>query len=234
MTMNDPFPRIFPLGSNAVCIEFGDTISERTNDLANALTDDLERNSFAGFIESVPAYASVTVFYDVIETSRSVRGGSGVFESVANHLRTRISALAPADARSIVEIEIPVNFGGSDGPDLDFIADRAGLSVEETIGIFTSRVYRVYMLGFLPGFPYLASVDARLAAPRKDTPRTKVARGSVGIAGFQTGIYPVDSPGGWQIIGRAEIPVFDGGQVPPSLLSPGDRVRFVAALKDDD
>jgi inhibitor of KinA len=123
-------------------------------------------------------------------------------------------------------VEIPVCYGGRFGPDLGAVAAWAGMDPHLVIAAHASREYRVFMLGFLPGFPYMASVDERIAMPRRDTPRTRVAAGSVGIAGPQTGVYSFDSPGGWQIIGRTPLVLFDAGHQPPALLAPGQRVRF--------
>jgi inhibitor of KinA len=123
-------------------------------------------------------------------------------------------------------IEIPVKFGGDYGPDLDTAAALSGLAPDEFVSIFLEREYRVYMLGFLPGFPYMGEVDERIAVPRLASPRTRVPRGSVGIAGRQTGIYPLESPGGWQLIGRTDVKMFEPESDPPVLLQPGDLVTF--------
>jgi inhibitor of KinA len=125
-----------------------------------------------------------------------------------------------------VALDIPVCYGGTFGPDLPGVAAWAGCTAEEVVAAHTQRSYRVFMLGFLPGFPYLAPVDDRIAMPRRDAPRPLVAAGSVGIAGRQTGIYPFDSPGGWQIIGRTPLTLFDPSHEPPALVAPGQRVQF--------
>ena len=124
-------------------------------------------------------------------------------------------------------VEIPVRYGGEDGPDLPSLADWARCSPEEVIERHSSRIYRVYMLGFVPGFAYMGRVDARIAAPRRRVPRDRVPAGSVGIAGEQTGVYPIVTPGGWQLIGRTDTVMFDAARPRPSLLQPGDEVRFV-------
>jgi len=126
-------------------------------------------------------------------------------------------------------VEIPVVYGGESGPDLAFVAAHTGLSADEVIRRHTAPTYTVYFIGFTPGFPYLGGMDVRLTAPRLETPRARVPAGSVGIAGPQTGVYPLESPGGWRIIGRTHLPLFDLSAQPPSLLSPGDEVRFVRA-----
>ena len=166
---------------------------------------------------------------DVVSTIRSV---AVFFDPLATDVATLASTLlehrndAPSeDAGRLVEV--PVAYGGDAGPDLADVAAFARLTPDAVVERHAARTYRVYMLGFLPGFPYMGSVDESIAAPRRSTPRVRVPAGSVGIAGRQTGIYPRDSPGGWQIIGRTPVELFDAGRVPPALLAPGDSVRFV-------
>jgi KipI family sensor histidine kinase inhibitor len=140
---------------------------------------------------------------------------------------SRIEVIAHVPERAA--IDIPVIYGGAGGPDLEAVAELAGCPVSEVIARHAARTYRVYMLGFVPGFAYMGTVDPAIAAPRHRVPRERVPAGSVGIAGQQTGVYPVESPGGWQLIGRTSTVMFDAARTPPSLLSPGDRVRFVPA-----
>lgn len=220
-------PKIFPLGDGALTVDFGNTISVEFNDRAIALASYLAGNPFPGFIEAVPAYSSVSIYFDLIEVRRNIADIKTAFDAVreiVNASLDRVSRQNPIVARTI---EIPVDFGPDAAPDLDQIAAHSGLTVEEAVRIFTSGNYRVYMLGFLPGFAYMGEVDERIAIPRRDTPRLKVPRGSVGIAGRQTGIYPLESPGGWQIIGRTDLEMFTPGSDTPCLLAPGDNVRFV-------
>jgi KipI family sensor histidine kinase inhibitor len=139
------------------------------------------------------------------------------------------SAAAEGPATGAAPVHISVTYGGADGPDLASVAAFASCSEEDVIRLHTENVYRVYMLGFLPGFAYLGSVDPRIAMPRLGTPRLRVPAGSVGIAGAQTGIYPSEMPGGWRIIGRTSIKLFDPTRDEPSMLKAGDRVKFVAA-----
>jgi inhibitor of KinA len=158
-----------------------------------------------------------------------MKGFDSAFDAVSD-IAERALSLLVADATSLVTpSEIPVRFGGSWGPDLGFIAETKSLSTEEVIEIFLERTYHVFMIGFLPGFPYMGEVDDRIVVPRKRSPRTRVPKGSVGIAGTQTGIYPQDSPGGWQIIGRTDMEMFTPGSATPTALEPGDKVRFVQA-----
>jgi inhibitor of KinA len=222
-------PKIFPLGDGALTVDFGNTISVEHNDRAIALASYFTGNPFPGFIEAVPAYSSVSVFYELGD----VRRNFSEFETAFDAVREIVNASLDQDGSEIGipsrTIEIPVDFGHDAAPDLDQIAAHRGLTAEETVRLFTSGTYRVYMLGFLPGFAYMGEVDERIAAPRRDTPRLKVPRGSVGIAGRQTGIYPLESPGGWQIIGRTNVEMFTPHAETPCLLAPGDNVRFVPA-----
>lgn len=220
-------PRIVPLGESAVLVEFGTAISTELNDRAISFCEYLNANPFPGLIEAIPAYASAAVEYDHAAVRRGSPYGSSTFALVREHIEGALG-FAGSGHRQAHEIEIRCTFGGDAGPDLNHVAERAGLSAADVIEIFMGRAYKVYMLGFLPGFAYMGEVDERIATPRRSTPRTLVPRGSVGIAGVQTGVYSLDSPGGWQIIGRTDIAMFRPDLRPPSILSPGDIVRFIA------
>ena len=209
--------RIFHLGDSAATVEFGNELSLELNARSIALAKSLSGQPFPGMIEAAPAYASVTVFYD-----RSTR-----FDSVKRELEQRVLATSVSENAKANLIEIPIVISDEFAPDLDRVANFAELSSHETLDTFLSGTYRVYMLGFLPGFAYMGEVDDKIAAPRLETPRTKVARGSIGIAGRQTGIYPLESPGGWNIIGRTDLQMFDPASDHPCLLKPGDEVRFL-------
>jgi inhibitor of KinA len=173
----------------------------------------------------IPAYSSLTIYYDV-ECFFCAQGEGDAFERVKGYLEAELQQLAPPTFSNDRLIQIPVCYGGDYGPDLQTIAAVKGLPVEEIIHIHTASIYRVYMIGFLPGFPYMGKIDERIAVPRLENPRVKVACGSVGIAGFQTGIYPLESPGGWQLIGRTPIALFNKHNHHPVLLVPGDQVQF--------
>lgn len=222
--------RIFPLGDAALTVEFGTDISEALNKKALALADRFERDSFPGFIECTPAYACTTVFYDLV----AVRRAFPQFPTASDAVRSFVAdALSKAD-RSVAgdradTIEIPVRFDADAAPDLEFVAEKNGLSTDRVVDIFLDKTYRVFMLGFLPGFAYMGEVDERIATPRKSTPRLAVPKGSVGIAGRQTGIYSLESPGGWQIIGCTDVDMFTPDAASPTLLDAGDSVRFVRA-----
>lgn len=221
--------KIFPLGENALTIEFGNEISEKLNRQVISLDRFLSENPFQGLIETVPAYASLTVFFDILTVRKNQRNFSTAFEAVENIVVDSLKSLKTIRKEDSKLLEIPVIFDKESSPDLKFIAESNKLSTERVIEIFLSQTYRVYMLGFLPGFAYMGEIDEKIAAPRKETPRQIVTAGSVGIAGRQTGIYPFDSPGGWQIIGRTETKLFEPENEIPTLFQTGDSVRFYRA-----
>jgi inhibitor of KinA len=226
MTSNSP--RISALGQRALIVEFGDVISTEINDLAIRLSDYLDEHPFPGYVESAPAYSSTYVGFDPRVVTANESLAKTTLDRVAEHVTNALAEIKHGKDPVTKIHEIPVSFGAESGPDLNYIADNSGLSSSEVIEIFTSVTYRVFMLGFLPGFAYLGEVDERIAMPRRATPRQRVPTGSVGIAGHQTGIYPLESPGGWQLIGRTDIELFVPNSMPPCLFGPGDHVRFVA------
>lgn len=213
------FPRILPFGDSGVTIEFGKGIDPAIHKRVLACMTALEREPFPGQIEIVPAYRSVTVYFDPVKTDTESLG------AVLSRTATR-SMHAPS--RRFKTVTLPVFYDPAVAPDLETVAAKARLPIEEVIALHTSVTYRVYMLGFAPGFPYLGLVPKRIAVPRLPTPRKLVPAGSVGIAGNQTGIYPRDSPGGWRIIGRTPVRICDLYASEPFLLKTGDQVRFVA------
>ena len=202
-------PRLCRAGDCAILVEFADEINDAINDRVHAFVEALRAQNRPEIRDLVPAYASLLVCYDPQHTA---------FAEMHDFLRNTLDALSTRATREPRLVEIPTRYGGEFGPDLAFV---------EVIRLHTSVVYRVYFLGFLPGFAYLGSVPEQIAVPRLETPRARVPAGSVGIAGRQTGIYPLESPGGWRIIGRTELSLFDPQREPPTLLHPGDRVRFV-------
>jgi len=209
-----------PLGDSALLISFGELIDEDINDRVHALAGEIERTNFEWLIEVVPAYSSLAVIYDPL-----LIDFKGVRETVE-----RIEVASERFEGKLVEV--PVVYGGQYGPDIEFVAEYNGLSVDDVIEIHSRPVYRVYFLGFLPGFAYLGGMDERIATPRLEKPRLKVPAGSVGIAGRQTGVYPLESPGGWRLVGRTPLRLFNPSNEPPTLLQPGDRVKFVP-IEDD-
>ena len=212
-------PRVDYLGDAALLVTVGDAFDAATNDRVMRLAASLrERPLSTGPTDIVPAISSLAVYF----------APGAVIDRVRHELAERAASIeSSADAAADVPIhEIPVRYGGEDGPDLHDVAVFAGLKERDVIELHASRTYRVYMLGFLPGFAYLGEVDDAIAAPRRPSPRQSVPAGSVGIAGRQTGVYPQVSPGGWQLIGRTSTTMFDAA-AGRSLLQPGERVRFV-------
>jgi len=222
---------ITPLGDSAVLISFGNIIDPVINQQVLSLHQALSTSGFKGFIESVPAYASLAVFYDVATIARHTN--SSPYSFVKNHLLTLLEQTETSTESVKSIIKIPVCYDAEFGIDLQYLAEYHQLTINEIIRLHTAVVYRVYMIGFMPGFAYMGSVDDRLTTPRKDQPRMKVPAGSVGIAGSQTGIYPIDSPGGWQIIGRTPLQFFDTNRSTPCLLNAGDQVQFVSIDKNE-
>jgi inhibitor of KinA len=212
------YPRYLPFGDTALSVEFGDTINLETNRRVISLNEAILKAEIKGVEELVPTYRSLLVRYDPLKTS---------YEQLVFLIKDLENALEGSEAivkgRKIV---VPVVYGGEHGPDLGHVARVHGLTEEEVIRLHSGREYRVYMIGFVAGFPYLGEVADEIATPRLETPRLKVPAGSVGIAEKQTGIYPCEAPGGWQIIGRTALRLFDLQLQPPALLSPSDTVKF--------
>ena len=187
----------------------------------------LLKANIIGVRDIIPAYTTVTVVYD-ITTIRNKISESSATLFVRNKIEEAIQECKQINNEPANTIEIPVCYHDSLGIDLIKIAEQKNLSIDEIIRMHTSTAYTVYMLGFLPGFAYMGTVDERIATPRLNTPRTNVKAGSVGIAGNQTGIYPLDSPGGWNIIGQTPLKMFDAKKEAPCLLKPGDIIKFVS------
>ncbi len=222
--MNGSAFRLVQAGDSVVVVELEDRIDERVNAQAIRLAAVVEAARIGGVRDVVPTYRSVAVYFDPLRTDYT-----GLCDFLSTHA-TEGSASVANDRRNSPRalVRIPVRYGGDDGPDLADVAIFAKLSEAEVIARHTGRVYRVFMMGFLPGFPYLGIVDPAIAAPRRATPRLRVPAGSVGIAGSQTGIYPAETPGGWQVIGRTPVTLFDVSRTGPFLLEPGDAVEFYA------
>ena len=218
-----PKYQIASLSESAIVISFEQIIDEGINDFIRLLDRKINKNPFPGFVESVPAYASLTVYYDLLKVP--VHNGRTAQGFVRNFTEELINKYSFGEYEKVNKsiVEIPVIY---DGEDLDFVCEKTGLSVSEFIKTHTEPLYRVYMMGFLPGFAYLGGMDKRLAVPRRSSPRKQVPAGSVGIAGEQTGIYPVESPGGWQLIGRTEKELLINDESQLTLLKQGDYVRF--------
>ncbi|OON69542.1 5-oxoprolinase subunit PxpB [Hymenobacter sp. CRA2] len=219
--------RLYPLGDAAVVLECGDVISPETHARIQALDAALEAYPLPGLVEYVPAFTTLTVFFDPWLLYQA--GYPDPYAAVVEHVQQLLlPELAPlATQHAAPPVEVPVCYGGKFGPDLDEVARHTGLSPAEVISLHAAPDYLVYMIGFAPGFPYLGGLDTRLATPRKAQPRPLVPAGSVGIAGPQTGIYSLPTPGGWQLIGRTPLRLFRPGDAEPSLLHAGQRLRFV-------
>jgi len=213
-----PEPRLLAAGDASILIEWADEIDDAINDRVHSFAQFLRMQARAEILDLIPAYSSLLVCFD------SQRTSLGKMREYLAHILSSVPLSTITTPRLI---EIPTQYGGTFGPDLSFIAERSGLRERDVIELHASVTYRVYMIGFTPGFAYLGSVPAQIAAPRLETPRTRVPAGSVGIAGRQTGIYPRETPGGWRLIGRTNVRLFDPNADPPALLRPGDRVRFV-------
>jgi inhibitor of KinA len=224
-------PRIFPLGDSALTIDLGNAISDELNARAISLAESIVADPFVGLIETVPAYSSVAIFYDVLKVRIAYPEFPTAFEAVRELVSIAFQQVRESDHVEKRLVEIPVDFGVDAGLDLDVVAEYGAMEPAEVIDLFCSKTYRVFMLGFLPGFAYMGTVDDRIAVPRRSSPRKSVPKGSVGIAGNQTGIYPLESPGGWQIIGRTSVEMFTPSADSPCLLRPGDEVRFLTVSR---
>jgi inhibitor of KinA len=207
------------MGDRAFLVELGDGISPAVNQQVRALFLELERLALEGVRELIPSYRSLLAIYDPLTATLS---------TLKRHIEKAWERLDHASLPSPKTMRVPVVYGGECGPDLDWVAGHHGITPEEVIRLHTQPTYQVYLIGFTPGYPYMGELPDALVTPRRDTPRAKVPRGSVGIAHKQTGIYPVASPGGWQIIGRTPLALFDPKRRPPSALEMGDLVQFYA------
>jgi len=205
-------------GDRSLVIEFGDEIEESVNSKIRSLTLALETEGIIGIIETIPTYRSLMVIYDpmIIELNKLI--------DKVKFIGTKMDKMELPNAKVI---EIPTLYGGEYGPDIEFVAQHNDISIEDVIKFHTSLEYLIYMIGFTPGFPYLGGMNDKIATPRLQTPRTKIPVGSVGIAGNQTGIYPIESPGGWQLIGRTPVKLYDPYRKDPVLLNAGDYIKFV-------
>jgi inhibitor of KinA len=229
----EPTPpyEIFALGDQAVTISLGNKIERITHIKAIAIRDWLLQHPFEGMRDVIVAYSSLTIQYDFLAVKKM--SGESPNNFVSKKLGLAYERAVPGQSESSRLCKIPVCYDEEFAVDLPFISQHTGLSRTEVIALHISIVYDVYMIGFLPGFPYMAEVDQRLALPRKEKPSMRIEAGSVGIAGVQTGIYPVASPGGWQIIGRTALTLFNQSRNPPVLLEAGDRVQFYTIDKKE-
>lgn len=218
---------IYPVSEKAISITFGNQIDEGIRQEINNLNQLIKANPFSGLLNTIPAYITLTLFFEPLELLRdSALKGSTCLEKITFYL-SQLNDLHKVESESKSQIiQIPVCYDEVFGLDLAALSDFHHLKKEEIISLHLEVVYPVYMIGFVPGFPYLGGLNPILNSPRKSTPRKLIPAGSVGIAGMQTGIYPLATPGGWQIIGRTPLKLFDAHRQQPSLLKAGDVIKF--------
>ncbi|CAI8809986.1 5-oxoprolinase subunit B [Priestia megaterium] len=229
---------ISPLGDSALVITFGDSIQYDIHKQIKTCKDSIELNPFPGFVECVPAFTNLTIFYNPLEVVAAVKKKEkkefvSPFETVSSIIQRKIENEQTEKELNHRTVSIPVCYGGEYGPDLEYVARHHNLTTEEVISIHSEGEYLAYMIGFAPGFPFLGGLSERIATPRRPSPRTSIPAGSVGIAGMQTGVYPISTPGGWQLIGQTPIKLFLPEQNPPSLLQAGDIIKFEPISKEE-
>ena len=213
-----------PVGDTMLLVEWEQVIDPAVNQRAISLAERLQARLGYEVRDIVPGYCSVGVHYDPLLTDQI-----SLERAICEEAEQLRDGDAPGEA---TVVEIPVRYGGEFGPDAESVAEWAGCTVSDVIERHANRMYRVYMLGFVPGFAYMGRVDPSIAAPRHRVPRDRVPAGSVGIAGEQTGVYPISTPGGWRLIGRTDMAMFDPARARPNLLVPGNLVRFVPVTHD--
>ena len=216
--------KLLTAGDSSILLQFGNTIDPAINRKIAATVQLMREQHINGVTDVIPAFCSLLINYDPRVIS---------YEQIKGRMEALVKIDVSAGNTRKRVVEIPVCYGGEYGPDIQNIADHAGLSVEEVIQIHTSRDYLIYMLGFLPGFTYLGGLDERIHTPRLANPRIRIPAGSVGIGGSQTGIYPMDSPGGWQLMGMTPVKTYDPDREVPILVEAGDYIRFVAIDEDE-
>lgn len=219
-----PDIRILTAGDSALLIEFGKEINPETNRKITALVQLMREQHIEGIVDVIPAFCSLLINYDPRVLS---------YEELKERMEHLLKMETKTETTRKRIFEIPVCYGGEYGLDIENIAEHAGLSIEEVIKIHSSKDYLIYMLGFLPGFTYLGGLDERIHTPRLASPRLKIRAGSVGIGGSQTGIYPLDSPGGWQLMGMTPVRTYDPERQTPILVEAGDYIRFIPIDKEE-
>ncbi|UOQ94574.1 5-oxoprolinase subunit PxpB [Halobacillus shinanisalinarum] len=212
-----------PLGDQAIVITVSDEINEDAQNKVRILSHLFDQEKPDWMVEYIPAFTTVTLFYNPLQLASD---GVAPYSEVKKKVESLLSTVKAGEAESARTIEIPVCYGGEFGPDLEFVAEHNNLSTKEVIDIHSSGEYTVYMIGFAPGFPFIGGMSEKIAAPRRDSPRLAIPERTVGIAGMQTGVYPIETPGGWQLIGRTPMRLFTPEQETPSLLRAGDLITF--------
>ena len=231
--INDIKFTIQPLSDSGLIISFGNVIDEAINKKVLLIFETLKNIFLPEIIDIVPAYSSLAVYYDVLAIKKRNRTGTSAFEIFSEEIKNIIQENKAIPLSPQRNLKIPACYSKKYALDIKNIVQQKNLSHEEIIRLHTSKTYRVYMIGFLPGFPYMGEVDERIAIPRKSEPRIIVESGSIGIAGKQTGIYPLDSPGGWQIIGKTPLKLFNKEKDDPVIFKPGDEVEFYSISEDE-
>jgi len=228
---------IVPLGDSALIVrvreQFDDAPEETLNEVLQTFQQ-LRSAAIPGVIELAPAYTSVAVFFDPVDVAKASGTASDIFDWLAARIGAATIPKRRGSRRSAPRtVEIPVCYDPEFAPDLDEVAQHAQISAKEVVELHSAADYRVACIGFVPGFPFMSGLPKKVATPRRDTPRKEIPSGSVGIGGAQTGIYPLRSPGGWNLIGRTPLKLFDPTKNPPVLLRAGDRVRFRAITREE-
>ncbi|RDW20001.1 allophanate hydrolase [Oceanobacillus arenosus] len=216
--------RIDAYGDMGLRIQLGATISKETNNKIRSLALCLEKEEIPGIIEWIPTYTAISISYDPYIIS---------YDKLKKRIEDLSESMIEVKLPPAMVVHIPVCYGGECGPDLETVASHNGVSADEVINIHADTDYLIYMMGFTPGFPYLGGMSEKIATPRLETPRLKIPVGSVGIAGAQTGVYPMETPGGWQLIGRTPVKLFDSSRQDPILLQAGNYVRFVRITEEE-
>ncbi|NMF04708.1 5-oxoprolinase subunit PxpB [Clostridium beijerinckii] len=219
---------ISQISETSALVEFGKEISADINKKIRTFCSYLDKHPFTGMVEYIPAFASVSIVYNPLKLNSDSPYDD--VKSILNDILSKLDFTSP-DKEHIVEI--PVCYGGEFGPDLEHVAKINSLTVDEVIKIHSEGNYLVYMIGFAPGFPYLGGMSEKISAPRRESPRAVIPAGSVGIAGMQTGVYPIETPGGWQLIGRTPLKMFNLDGNPKSLLKAGDIAKFYPISYED-
>lgn len=218
--------KLHPLGDRAILIEFGKEIDEEIYKSVRNISNLLESEPPEWLVELVPAYTTLTLFYSPEQVYRAFQESKLPYEMITQELRRLLDSLQQDIKSEERRVEIPICYGGDFGPDLEYVAEYNHLSEQEVIEIHSSADYLIYMLGFAPGFPYIGGMSKKITAPRRKSPRQNIPPGTVGIAGEQTGIYPLRTPGGWQLIGRTPLKLFNPNDPSPTLFQAGDHIQF--------